>query len=183
MYLCSLQLISLVHANEMSVIGCRVWSAVATVPGEIWIGVITNILTDIYFRLVCLNSVERVRNWEGIRLSTQYANWPTRCAEDFHSDAVCGSKSFLIIFIVCQLVKELHAFHGSGRIFIYWYFLKSVSNCVCGASRSSGSKKKKNSNPLAFLEIKCALLCSWQSATCPISRATSIHFTTSHPIF
>jgi len=67
-------------------------------PVEFWIGVITNILTDIYFRLVCLNSVERVRNWEAIRLSTHCANWRTRCAED--SKARCGTKSFLITFIV-----------------------------------------------------------------------------------
>jgi len=47
-----------------------VFSAVAAAPDEIWTGVTINILTNIYCRLVCLNSVERVRNREAIRLSS-----------------------------------------------------------------------------------------------------------------
>jgi len=64
-----------------------VFSAVAAVPGEIWTGVIINILTNIYFIFICLNSVERLWNWEAIRQSTPSGNRPTRFALDSDSNA------------------------------------------------------------------------------------------------
>jgi hypothetical protein len=65
------------------------------------------------------------------------------------------------------------------KFYIPGLFSKNCRDFYCGVPVGFQVDKK---SPFV-LDLKCALLCSWQPATCPLPRATSVHINNSNPIF